>query len=298
MEFVKSLSVHQKPVSVVRFSPRDGRLASAAGDGLLAIWQNGELLNSVQVGSGINDVSWSPDGKKIAVACDDGSISILNSTDGSLLFVGKGHINHAFCLSWNPSGTLLASGSFDESVRIWVGEGEAAIRCIPAHSDPVTSLDFSPDGSLLVTGSFDGLIRMWDHATGQCVRTIVDDDNPPVASVKFTPNGQYLLSSTLDSTIRLWSISPGPLQGKCIKAYTGHVNKQFCCPPLLLQNCILSGSEDGRILTWDVNTRQVTAEWSTGSTAPIMSIAYLEGVLATASLDSNDIKLWNYNKTP
>lgn len=75
------------------------------------------------------------------------------------------------------------------------------LRVLPAHSDPVTAVDFNRDGSLIVSSSYDGLCRVWDAATGHCVKTLIDDENPPVSSVKFSPNGKFILAATLDSTL-------------------------------------------------------------------------------------------------
>ncbi len=66
--------------------------------------------------------------------------------------------------------------------------------------------------------------RIWDTASGQCLKTLIDDDNPPVSFVKFSPNGKYILAATLDNTLKLWDYS----KGKCLKTYTGHKNEKYC----------------------------------------------------------------------
>lgn len=66
--------------------------------------------------------------------------------------------------------------------------------------------------------------RIWDTASGQCLKTLIDDDNPPVSFVKFSPNGKYILAATLDNTLKLWDYS----RGKCLKTYTGHKNEKYC----------------------------------------------------------------------
>ena len=38
-------------------------------------------------------------------------------------------------------------------------------------------------------------------ATGQCLKTLIDDDNPPVSFVKFSPNGRFILAGLLDNTL-------------------------------------------------------------------------------------------------
>lgn len=98
------------------------------------------------------------------------------------------------------------------------------LKTLPAHSDPVSAVNFNRDGSLIVSSSYDGLCRIWDTASGQCLKTLIDDDNPPVSFVKFSPNGKYILAATLDNTLKLWDYS----KGKCLKTYTGHKNEKYC----------------------------------------------------------------------
>lgn len=64
--------------------------------------------------------------------------------------------------------------------------------------------------------------RIWDTSTGQCLKTLVNEDNAPVASIRFTPNSNFLFTSTLDSAIRLWDYQTD----KVVKAYTGHTNRK------------------------------------------------------------------------
>lgn len=67
--------------------------------------------------------------------------------------------------------------------------------------------------------------RIWDTSTGQCLRTLVYEDNPAVASVCFSPNGRFVLASYTDSCIRLWDFINTPCTVK--KTYQGHINKNY-----------------------------------------------------------------------
>ena len=99
--------------------------------------------------------------------------------------------------------------------------------------------------------------RVWDTATGQCLRTIVHEDNAPVTAVRFSPNGKYILASTLDSCIRLWDY----VSGTCKKTYQGHVNNKYSLGAAFGTSkgepFIASGSEDGDILFWDIRSKEV-----------------------------------------
>lgn len=105
--------------------------------------------------------------------------------------------------------------------------------------------------------------RVWDTSTGQCLRTLVHEDNPGVANVCFSPNGRFVLAFTLDNCVRLWDYVAGSVK----KTYQGHRNERFA-----VGGCfgtrprrggggedafIASASEDGAVVLWDVKSREV-----------------------------------------
>jgi COMPASS component SWD3 len=111
--------------------------------------------------------------------------------------------------------------------------------------------------TLSCTKSANKYSRVWDTATGQCLRTLVHEDNAPVTTVRFSPNGKFILAHTLDSCIRLWDY----VSGSCKKTYQGHVNKKFSMGGAFgvrgKEGFIVSGSEDGDIVFWDVTTKEI-----------------------------------------
>ena len=135
--------------------------------------------------------------------------------------------------------------------------------------------------ALDISGSYDGLVRIWDTATGECLKTVYAEGNPPVGCVRFSPNGRFVLSGTLDSKLRLYDVSGGrerntfgnghsglnsnraqPRGGKCSKTYAGHTNSKFCAFAAFLsanpkRQCVVSGSEDGKIYMYDLQSRLI-----------------------------------------
>lgn len=159
---------------------------------------------------------------------------------------------------------MLASGSYDEAVFLWDVRSARVMKSLPAHSDPVGGIDVVWDGTLVASCATDGLVRIWDTATGQCLRTLVHEDNPPVTSVKFSPNGKFVLAWTLDDCVRLWDY----VDGRCIKTYQGHANRKYSITGAFgvygfrgagaaPDAFAVSGSEDGDILCWDVVNKKI-----------------------------------------
>jgi COMPASS component SWD3 len=98
--------------------------------------------------------------------------------------------------------------------------------------------------------------RIWDADSGQCLKTLVDDDNPVCSHVLFSPNSKYVLASTQDSTIRLWNYQTS----RCVKTYTGHTNGTYSLVAAFSTaggQYIVSGSEDARIYIWDLQSRRL-----------------------------------------
>ncbi|GAA99993.1 hypothetical protein E5Q_06696 [Mixia osmundae IAM 14324] len=258
-ELVYTFTGHQKGVCAVSFSPSGQLLASAGADGLALIFDvsTGHFLRALRDGhtAGLNDLSWSPCSRFLATASDDATVRVWTVETALCDAILTGHTSYIGCVAYNPQGNLLASGSFDETVIIWDVLAARALRTLAAHSDPVSAVDFIRDGSLLLTCSHDGFLRLWDTETGQCLKTLVDDTNPPASFARFSPNGKVILACSLDSTIRLWSYH----DDKCLKSYTGHTNAKFACTATFFlasdgRQCVLCGSEDGTIWSWDVTS--------------------------------------------
>ncbi|KAL4922860.1 WD40-repeat-containing domain protein [Aspergillus aurantiobrunneus] len=259
---------HLRGVSAVRYSPDASMIASGGADGAVKVWDasTGKLIHTFEGHlAGISTISWSPDGATIASGSDDKTIRLWNVLTGKAhptAFIG--HHNYVYSIAFSPKGNMLVSGSYDEAVFLWDVRSARIMKSLPAHSDPVSGIDVVWDGTLIASCATDGLVRIWDTATGQCLRTIVHEDNPPVSAVRFSPNGKYVLVWTLDDCVRLWDY----VEGRCLKTYQGHANRKYSlsggfgvygqvAPRSPEYAFAVSGSEDGAVLCWDVVSKKI-----------------------------------------
>jgi COMPASS component SWD3 len=114
-----------------------------------------------------------------------------------------------------------------------------------------------------------------------------------VTTVRFSPNGRYILAFTLDSCIRLWDY----VSGTCKKTYQGHENSKLSLSGTFgvagTEAFIVSGSENGELLFWDVRTKEVVqrAEGHQGAVLWVDTCPGPSKKLVTGGMDGT-VRIW------
>jgi WD40 repeat protein/serine/threonine protein kinase len=171
---------------------------------LLTISHPGEVWN----------ITFSPDGKKMATGCADGFTRIYEVPGGNLLAVTATQERNVWRVKFSPDGKFLATASGDmksTSAKIWDAETGAEILSLIGHTARVRGIDFSPDGKLIATGSRDGTIRIWDAESGMELKKFAVEETGTLVEtndVQFTPDGKTLITVNMSGT-RAWEVSSG-----------------------------------------------------------------------------------------
>jgi WD40 repeat protein/serine/threonine protein kinase len=149
-------------------------------------------------------VSYSPDGRTLAVTLSGGKVGLWNLADpGAEMTILAGHDGIATDTEFSPDGQTLVTGGSDRVIRLWrVRDGEPA-GVINGLDATVRRVTFSPDGKTLAAASQDRALRLWDAASLQPLMRVErhDDDLNDAA---FDSSGKYVATASADGTARVF----------------------------------------------------------------------------------------------
>ncbi len=236
----------------------------------------------------VNSVAWSPDGKRIASASDDGTVQVWDALTGGHVFPYRGHTLAVYAVAWSPDGKRIASASDDETVQVWDAATGHRILNYRRHAGPVLAVAWSPDEKRIASASADGTVQVWDAATGHRILTYRRHAGP-VLAVAWSPDGTQLASAGRDETVQQWDATTGDN----IHSYTGHTSgvKAVAWSPDGIY--IASASLDGTIRVWDAATGHhiLTYRRHTGS---VNAVAWSpNGKRIASASDDGTVQVWD-----
>jgi WD40 repeat protein len=197
---------------------------------------------------------------------------ILNDLNSGISY--KGHKGPVTCCV--VLRDLVYTGSWDKSIRVWDLEGNL-VKIIQAHNDFVKDLAKDEDviyscssdklikkfkdfkeilvfkghtravesidikDSCLYSGSSDSTIKIWDKNTGEILKSIKAHETS-IYHVLVVETGIY--SASADKEVKRWDEDS-------VQVYK---HKDFVNCVLVISNYLLSGSRDGLITLWDINS--------------------------------------------
>lgn len=164
----------------------------------------GETKNSFPEQDTIQSISFSPDGKTVAVGkpptdSKDDSLTLWSLEGEKLPFFPEGNTNSFIginSVSFSPDGKLLAWAGINNTIRRWNWKEKKLLKSLEGHINKVNTVSFSPDSKILVSADDEGEIKIWDAEKGKLLATF-QKDSKPVDTIQFDPAGTTIVSASL-----------------------------------------------------------------------------------------------------
>ncbi len=159
--------------------------------------------------------TFSPDGKTVAVAGEDGSVKLWNPETGHERAALRRHTSCVNELAYTPDGRRLLTVSCDKTVRIWDVASCTEQGIVSTESGPVLALALSPDGTQFATAGEPATIRIWDLKTlNEVAATKIKNANR-IDLIRYCKDGR-LLNNGSDS-LSLSTLKNGRFESNSLK---------------------------------------------------------------------------------
>ena len=255
----------------------------------LAGWHAGKALMERCLGHGgeVHAVAFSPDGRRLVTACEDGKTQLWDAATGNALAPPMIHDGPARGVAFSPDGRVVATASDDGAVRRWDAlTGKPIGRPMP-HGAPVVAVGFSPDGSRIATASVSTAPCLWDAATGKPIATPAGH-NARTLAVAFSADGTLLATACDDGHLWLWDTATGAQLGDPFRHDSPVSSLAFSHDGRTL----LSGCADGKGRLWDLANRGPATEFAHEGAVGFVQFRPAGTAFATASHDGT-ARLWD-----
>ena len=241
----------------------------------------------------ITCIAFSPDDKSVASGSYDGTICVWGTQTGELVAGPfEGHQDQVKCISYSHNGTFIASGSVDHTIRLWeVGRTPPQMRVYKGHTSSVNSVAFSSDDRRIVSGSGDYSVRVWDVETGDVVVRRLEGYQCAAGRVcifAISPDGKRI-ASNFNRTFCILDVEACWGRRKFLD---GH--DDIACLALSKdRRHVVSGSEYGTILYWDMGTGELLGSLCEGNGVAVEFVACSpDGKRVVSSFDDGAVRIY------
>ncbi|CAL9082896.1 unnamed protein product [Musa acuminata var. zebrina] len=267
-----------------------------------------KFSRALENNSPVTSISWSPDGKVLAVALGNSDLDLVDAATGRLLVGIQGDSHSFVCsLAWR-SNAILTTGRSDGSVVDYdIRKDDRAICDYKGHRLEVCSLKWSElFGRYLASGGKDKLVHIWDARMAvanhhPCQRQLlhkISSHTSTVRALDWCPTRSNLLASGgghNDHCIKFWNA----VNGVCLNSIdTGSEVCALLWDKNKSELLTSHGFPNNQLTLWNYTSMTRKAELFGHSSRVLYLVGSpLGGVVASAAEDET-LKFWNVFETP
>ncbi|KAL9557358.1 hypothetical protein MBANPS3_001432 [Mucor bainieri] len=211
------ISEHVEDVTCVATN-KHGAFASGGTDGIVNLYTKNNTFDRILVRSTtpVRDISFHPDGAKLAIAADDSVIRIVLCADNSKMVNLEGHKHLVKSVAYDCFGKHIISSDVQGNIRIWnVSPQEPAPKCVKVLQEYCYQSDMDAvlqarvawhpvDGSCFAFPGTNSDIRVFKADIWTPDYTLENQHTSSVITFAWSPNGYYIASAAEDSTLVIW----------------------------------------------------------------------------------------------
>ena len=258
---------------------------------------NMQLLHAVRHHGQVHHAAFSPDGKLIVTASQDGTCRIWSTATGKSTGVvlrepgGRGFQSAEF----SPDGHLIVTTNDDGTDRVWNAQSgeptgvtihvqdpisfntavfspdgrrivtndgriiDSATGKVILSSPDLSGLDseYSPDGRLIVTADDHGFAEISNAHTGSFLVELDERDLDQIDSAEFSPDGRWVVTASENGTAAVWDAHTGRMVGPPLADSERAPLEWAAFSPD--ERLIVTSAYDGAVRVWNAATRRQVA---------------------------------------
>ena len=271
----------------IAISPNERYLVAGGTSGQsIRVW---DLATGRPIGSypedGTIDLAFSPDSSTIAAAGSDGTILLIDPTNGTSHAI-RDQKARVESLASAPNGSSFVSCGDDGVIRLrsWTSLDS---RDLGKHEGTCESLAWAPDGRRVASTGTDARLRIWSVTTSQS-KSFSLSQGGSITQVRWSPDGRYVATGDGAGELRLWDVDAGT--SAALAGHHGWIGDIRFTPD---GSRLISGGSDTTVRVWDV-ARKVPLRVLSGHARAVQFLSVSsDGIHVVSSGNEREMRVWN-----